>query len=271
MNEAQDVQEAEVGNGRYIYCIANRGAEVSFSKIGIEDADVYMIPYKDIVAVAHACQAKPYETKDEERAKRWIFTHNYVIDKMTERFGTVLPFSFDVIVRGNDNTIKDWLSENYEKLKQDLERVKAKAEYSVQIFCDQDKLTEKIMNNAQELRKLKEGIEKGSKGHAYLLQRKFELKIKSAISAEISKLAEELSSKLKEHVEEIRVEEKTKWVSEKYKEKKLIVALSCLAHKDKVEKLAEVLSDINKREGFAVRFTGPWAPFSFVRLKEARR
>lgn len=266
MSEVQEAQE--IGEGRYLYSIINSGAELSLGDIGIDDNRVYTIPYKDIAAVVHSCQAKPYETKDNEKAKEWIFTHNYVTDQATKKFGTVLPFSFDAIVRGNDDTIKDWLSKSYEKLKQELERVKDKAEYSVQIFCDQGKLVEKIVRSDQELEGLKEKIEKMPKGAAYLFQRRFELKIKDAISAEISKLAGEFGSKIRKHVEEMKVEEKISQVPGKYKDKKLIVTLSCLVHKDRVERLGEVLDEINKREGFAVRFTGPWAPFSFVQLKE---
>lgn len=267
MNEAQEAQKTEVGAGRYLYCIVNSGGGLSLGEIGIDDAKVYTVPHKDIAAVVHACQAKPYETKNDEKAKRWVFTHNYVIDKATERFGTVLPLSFDAVVKGDDNTVKDALSKGYEKFKGELERVKGKAEYTVQIFCDQDKLTEKILSEDQELRALKEKIERNPRRAAYLLQRKFELKIKDTISAGISKLAGEFGSKIKEHVEEMKVEE-TSQVPQKYKNKKLIVTLSCLASKDKAEGLGKVLGKINNREGYAVRFTGPWAPFSFVKLKE---
>jgi len=267
MSEAQEAQETEVSEARYLYCIVNSDAKLDLGEIGIDDAKVYTVPYKDIAAVVHACQAKPYETKDDEKAKRWIFTHNYVIDKATERFGTVLPLSFDAITRGDDSTIENALSKGYEKFKGELERVKGKAEYTVQIFCDQNKLAEKILSEDQELKTLKEKIEKMPKRAAYLLQRRFELKIKDTISTGISKLAGEFGSKIKEHVEEMKVEE-TSRVPEKYKDKKLIVTLSCLASKDKVERLGKVLEEINNREGYAVRFTGPWAPFSFVKLKE---
>ena len=144
-----EVQEA--GEGRYLYCIINGGVEFNFGRIGIEDAEVYTIPYKDAAVVVHSCQAKPYVSKDEEKVKRWIFTHNYVIDKATELFGTVLPFSFDVIIKGDESTVKDWLSRNYGKFKEGLEKVKDKAEYTVQIFCDQDRLAEKILSEDEEL------------------------------------------------------------------------------------------------------------------------
>jgi len=267
MSEEQAGQKTEVGEGRYVYCLVNSGAELSLGRIGIDDDEVYVVPYKDIAAVVHACQAKPYETKDDGKAKRWIFTHNYVVDKATERFGTVLPLSFDAIIRGNDDTVKDLLSRGYEKFKGELESLKDKAEYTVQIFCDQGKLTEKILSEDQELKALKEKIDKMPKRSAYLLQRKFELKIKDTISAWISELAGEFGSKIKERVEEMKVEENSR-VPEKYKNKKLIVALACLCSKDKVDGLGEVLEEMNTREGYAVRFTGPWAPFSFVELKE---
>jgi hypothetical protein len=267
MSEMQEARETKIAEGRYLYCIVNCNNELSLGKIGIDGAKVCTVPYKDIAVVVHACSAKPYETKDDEKAKRWIFTHNYVIDKATKRFGTVLPLSFDVIIKGNDDTVKDALSKGYDKLKGELERVKGRAEYTVQIFCDPEKLTEKILSEDQELKELEEKIEKMPKGATYLLQRKLELKTKDMISAGISRLAEEFSSKMREHIEEMKVEE-TSRVPEKYRGNKLIVTLACFVSNEKVEGLGRVLEEINNREGYAVRFTGPWAPFSFIKLKE---
>jgi len=267
MSETQEARETEIGESRYLYCIVNCDAEMSLGEIGIDYAKVHIIPYKDIAAVVHACSVKPYETRDHEKAKLWIFTHNYVIDKATERFGTVLPFSFDAIIRGNDDTVKDALSKGYEKLKGELDRVEGKAEYTVQIFCDPEKLTQEILIEDQELKALKEKIEKMPKGAAYLLQRKFELKIKDMISASIFKLADEFSSKIRKYVEEIKVEE-TSRIPERYKDKKLIATLTCLVSNEKVEELDKVLEGICNRRGYDVRFTGPWAPFSFIKLKE---
>ncbi|TRZ68909.1 MAG: hypothetical protein D4Q77_00620 [Methanothrix sp.] len=265
----QEVSAEQTEEGRYLYSIINSGAELSFGDIGIDDSDVYTIPHKDIAAVAHSCKARPYDTKDDEKVKEWILAHGYVIDQATKKFGTVLPFSFDVIVRGDDNTVKEWLDTNYNLFKGDLDRVEGKAEYSVQIFCDQEKLAEMIVSGDQEIAILKKKIEKMPKGVAYLLQRKLELKIKDGVSGEISRLAGDFGTKIRKHVWETKVEGKPSQVPEKYKDKMLVVALSCLVQDNNVGKLGRVLDEINHREGFAVRFTGPWAPFSFIRLKEA--
>lgn len=268
MSEAELARETEVTQGRYVYCIASCADELSLGNIGIGHAEVYMVSHKDIVAVVHACQAQPYESRNENEVKEWILSHNTVIDKASERFGTVLPFSFDAVVKGDDDAVKDWLSKGYEKLKQELERLRDKAEYTVKIFCDRNKLTDKIVGENQDLRELKEKIEKMPKRAAYLLQRKCELQVKDAYNVMRVKLAEEFASKIKEHVEEVEVEEKVSHLPESYKDKKLIAAFSCLVHKEKVKRLGEVLGGINSQEGYAVRFTGPWAPFSFVKLED---
>jgi hypothetical protein len=256
------VRSAE--DGRYLYSIINAGAEESLGNVGIDDCHVYSIPYRDIAAIVHSCPARPYETKNDEKAKEWIIAHGYVIDLATHNFGTVLPFSFDVIVRGDDNTVREWLKENYESLKKDLQRVQEKAEYSVQIFCDVEKLSDIILNGNEELTVLKENIENMPKGSAYLHQRKLELKIKDGISGEISKLAKEFSSKIRKHTDVMEVDTGNLKVPDEFKDKTLVVTLSCLVHDNMVDELGEVLGEINNREGFAVRFTGPWAPFSFV-------
>lgn len=266
MNEGHE--DVETQEGRYLYSVINSSAQLCFGDIGINDNKVFTIPHEDIAAVVHSCHAEAYRTQDDGKAREWIFAHNYVIDYASKQIGTVLPFAFSTVVIGNDETVRNWLAENYKKLKSGLEKVKNKAEYSVQVFGDQDMIAEKLASSVQELKELKEKLEKMSKGAAYLVRRQFELKMKDAIAVEISMLAADFSSKISEHVEESKVEKKTSQVPEKYKGMKLIVAFSCLVNEDRIEKLGEILDEINNRDGIAVRFTGPWAPFSFVELKE---
>lgn len=250
--------------GRYLYCIINSGESQSFGDTGIDANSVYAIPYKNIAAVVHPCMAKPYKTEDKAKVAEWILSHNYVVDQATKEFGTVLPFSFDTIVRGNNETVYFWMEKSFITLREELDRLKNKAEYSIQIFCEDEYLKANLASGDLELEKMKEKINKMSKGAAYLFQRKYEIKVKDAISVEVSRLSHEFRSEIKMFVEEIR-EENNMQAPEKYNGKKPIMALSCLVHEDKIEKLGNLLDEINKRQGFDVRFTGPWAPYSFVR------
>ncbi|MEW5759630.1 MAG: gas vesicle protein GvpL [Candidatus Thermoplasmatota archaeon] len=257
--------------GRYLYCIVNNCSNENFGDIGIEESNVYTIVYKDIGAVVHKCAPKPYETKDEKVVKEWLLAHQYVIDEATKKFGTVIPFSFDTIVKGDEEKVKLLLEEEYNTFKDRLEKFKDKAEYTVQIFSDESAIMKEINENYPEIKKSKEEIEKKSKGTAYMLNKKLEAKIKEIYKDILERYAKEFYANIKNHVDDIKVDSKNKPVPDKWKDKQMVINLFCLVHKDKVDGLGRILDELNKKEGFSVRFTGPWAPFSFVCEEIGRR
>jgi hypothetical protein len=257
----------ETEQAKYLYSIANTRENRSLGNIGICDRPVYTIVFQDIAAIVHTSEPDPQPAMSEEQAKRWILNHNYVIDKAIENFNTVLPFSFGCLAKGDDESIRRWLQKNYEPYKRELERLKDSAEYSIQIFYDPKVLEKQVMEAIPELKEIDKTIENMPKGKAYIFKKKFELSLKQAIIDQLSSLGEEFGTLIRENVTQLKIEEKIPYVPEKYTGKKLMVSLSCLVIQENVEKLGQSLERINKREGFAVRFTGPWAPFSFVDLK----
>ncbi len=262
------VETAE--DARYLYSIVKTESQEHLGDIGIEDNTVYTIPYKDIAAVVHCCQPLPYETKDKTLAEGWVLEHSYVIDQATKRYGTVLPFSFDVIVRGDDSVVKDWLRRNYKALARDLKKVKGKAEYTIQIYYNYDDFTAGIICADKELNDLWKKIEREPKGKAYLLRRNLDLRLKDLSSREADRLSNQFCSRIRPLVEELKVDGKRSQKPDKFRDKELMVSCSCLISDDNVDMLGKVLDEIQTQEGFIVRFTGPWAPFSFVNLLEAR-
>jgi hypothetical protein len=44
----------------------------------------------------------------------------------------------------------------------------------------------------------------------------------------------------------------------------MLLNLSCLVARDKVDSLGKELEAINNMNGFSVHFSGPWPPYSFV-------
>jgi len=254
---------------RYLYAIATAGEKQNLGNIGVEENAVYTIPFKKIAAVVHSCEPRPYETRDRALAEGWILEHSYVIDQATKLFGTVIPFSFDVIVQGGDSAIKGWLCRNYDHLAGELRRVEGRAEYSVEIYYDYDQLAEGAMRGNQELRELASRIEQEPKGKAYMLKRNLDQKLKGLVASEARKKADEALSEIRSLADEMKVEAKRSQPPEKYREKRLLGSYSCLVRNERANRLGEVLEEINALTGFAVRFTGPWAPFSFVKLGDA--
>jgi len=249
--------------GRYLYCIVNNGKETDFGQMGIEDNSVYTVSFNDISAVVHRCDAKPYKTGDEKKAEEWILTHQYIIDLATKEFGTVIPLTFDTIFKGDDETVKQWLREEHRQLKTLLEKLEGKAEYGVQIFLENDFVEEALEEN-EELQRLKKEIENKPRGAAYLLRKKLEKRLDVERRLLADKHAKNLYNQIKKLVDDMKLDSTKKEVPEKWRGKQMILNLACLAHKDNVQDLGKMLGEVNKREGFAVRFTGPWPPYSFV-------
>jgi len=250
---------------RYLYCIADSAEKVNFGNIGIEDGEVYTIPYQDLCAVVHNSPPEPYKSEDNEVIKKWIMAHQKVIDTAWERFGTVLPLGFDTIIKGeegiaHDENMKKWLKDDYENLRQKLTKLKDRAEFGVQVFWDPKIISEELIETNPEIKKLSEEIKSKSKGLAYMYKQKLENLLKKEMEKEADRYFKDFYEQIKRCVEEIKVE-KTKKLEE---DKQMLLNLSCLLFKGKSKTLGEELEKIDHLKGFFVRFTGPWPPYSFV-------
>jgi len=253
------------GEGRYLYGIANKGETISLGEIGIEGSAVYTIPYKDICAIVHNCSLEPYVSEDNEKVKEWVKSHQRVLDVAKERFDTILPLGFDTIIQPKDNAdstkvVKDWLKEDYQNYQTIIKKIKRKEEYGVQISYDPQVISEQISKQSEEIKKIKEEMASKSPGMAYMYKQKLENIAKQEMDKLADKYFEEFYGRIKKCAEEIKVE-KTKKVD---KNKIMMMNLSCLVTKEKVEELGNELEKINNMEGLSVHFSGPWPPYSFV-------
>lgn len=259
-----DVETEE--RGRYVYGIVANKEMVILGEIGIGGKEVYTIPYRGICAIVHNCPPEPYQSQDDETVKCWVKIHQGVLDEAKSRFGTIIPLGFDTIFQPKDDhtspdqVVQDWLKENYDRLNALLDKMKDKDEYGVQIFYDPRIISEVIAQQSEEIKKIKEEMASKSPGLAYMYKQKLE----RAVKAEMERLAEkwfkDFYTNIKKYADDIVVE-KTKKAE---KGKVMLLNLSCLVSTVKVKALGEELDRIDNMEGFSVRFTGPWPPYSFV-------
>jgi len=253
------------GKGRYIYGIAATSESISLGQIGIESGEVYTLPYKDICAIVHNCPTEPYKS-DDETVKEWVRTHQRVLDEAKERLGTIIPLGFDTILQPKDDVtdpgqvVRDWLKEDYDRLRTMIDRVKGKDEYGIQISYEPKQLSELIARQSEEVRKIKEEMSSKSPGLAYMYKHKLEKAIGSEMERLADKYFKDFYRGIKQYTEESIVEKNKKLA----KDKMMLMNLSCLVAREKVEGLGNELERINNVEGFSVHFSGPWPPYSFV-------
>lgn len=262
---ASEIRAEGKDQGRYLYCVAQSSVRARFGKIGLDGEEVYTIPFVDLCAVVHNCPPEPYKSKDREVVRRWVVAHEKVVEAAWERFGTVLPAGFDTIIKGEEDispeeNIENWLGKDYERLKERMDKIRGKAEYGVQVFWDPKTIGDEIAKTNEEIKDLNQEIKSKSKGMAYMLKQKLENLLKKEMEKRADLCFKDFYVRIKQCVDEIRVE-KTKKTDEK---RQMLMNLSCLVDKQRSKELGEELEQINKQEGLAVRFTGPWPPYSFV-------
>ena len=251
--------------GRYLYCLIDGSVKINLGKIGLDGNEVYTIPFNDISAVVHDCPCEPYKSDDNDLVKRWAIIHEKVVEDSLEKFGNVLPFGFDTIIKGDaaissDENIRIWLRDEYSSLKKKMDRIRGKNEYGIQIFLDSDIVADEIRTTNIEFQSLDQEIKSKPAGMAYMLKGKLDNLLKTEIGIKADIYRKEIYGRIKGYVDEVRVE-KTKKADGN---KQMLLNLSCLLDKGKVTNLGDMLEIINKTEGFSVRFTGPWPPYSFV-------
>ncbi len=257
--------ESEI-TGLYLYGIADSNAQTELGEIGIEGNAVYTIPYNGLSAIVHNCPLEPYNSNDEEVVKGWVKTHQNVLDVAEAKFGTTIPFSFDMIIKPGDNAnaeaaLKKWISEEFDSLMQKQAKIRGKKEYGVQIYYIPSVMSDKIIEENEAVRAIKEELNTKGPGAAYMYRQKLESAIKEEMESRMDTHFKEFYARIKKQVDDIKVE-KTKRPDEK--DMQMIMNLSCLVAEDKYKALGAELEQIDKTEAFSVRFTGPWPAYSFV-------
>jgi len=252
--------------GRYLYGVVVSRKVVRLGPIGIEGGEVYTIPYEGLSAIVHDCPAEPYQSLDEDTVKKWVKTHQNVVDEAKKQLGSIIPIGFDTILKPKDDVtspdqvVKDWLKADYERLQTILENIRDKDEYGVQICYASRVIAKQISEESQEIRKIREEMAAKSPGTAYLYKQKVERAVKAEIERLASDWFKDFYARVKRHCDDIVVG-KTRKAD---RNKVMLLNLSCLVARERMDNLGEELEKINNMEGFSVHFSGPWPPYSFV-------
>jgi len=266
MNESiRDKGTMQKQPARYVYGIADQGIDEHLGPIGLDGTEVYTIPYKDTCVIVHNCSAEPYKSEDENVVKEWLFTQQEVLDAVAEKFGVVLPMSFDMIVEGKngsdpDQAVTEWLEKNYENFREKMSVLKNKQEFGVQVILDTGILSEKLIATDEKLSMKKAEIDAKPEGIAYMEKEILKDLLKEKVEERADHYFREFYHKIKKYTEDIVIGKSKKVGGNQ----QMLMNLSCLVKKDRVSELGNELEKIENVDGISVRFSGPWAPYSFV-------
>ncbi len=261
----------EIDEGRYLYCVVRTDVEETFETIGVDDEPVSVITEDDVGAVVHACD-ELYDSADLTEVRRWLVRHQTVVDDAAAAFGTPVPFQFDTILRGDDDGVREWLREEYDTLDLALSELTGHWEYRVEVRETEPISDEALIDHDDRLAELAAGIDDAEEGTAFLLETKFENRLKELRAGRRESLTADVQARLDEHAREVHALERAPAASlsaavtddETDAEEETLCRLTLLADEADEEAIGSVLDDVAATEGLTVRFTGPWPPYTFA-------
>lgn len=253
----------EFEEGRYLYCVVRTASDATFSAEGIEGEPVSLLVEDGLGAVVHPVDSA-YDSDDMTRVRRWLLTHQNVVDAAGETFGTPLPFRFDTIFRGGDETVVEWLRANRESLDDALDWLAGRWEYRIEVRWDEAAVSETVRAEDDRLRELSSRIEDASSGTGYLLESQLEQRLAERLRQRGERLEEDVVADLESYAVEIeRSDRSTVDLSEDDETTfDTVFQLSILAESDDEEAIGEQLESLADRPQYDVQYTGPWPPYT---------
>jgi len=253
-------------DGLYLYAIVDLLREIPTGMTGVDGQQVFAIPYRDMSAIVHACPLTPYSSDDQAVVTGWVMSHEQVLERLLGAAINTIPFTFDTIIKPEEErdaraVLTGWLSKEYEKFLQKFEKIRGKKEYGVQVFANRQKIMDTIAATSDTIKKLEEEAKTGGPGKKYMIRQKLDKEVKVATDAEIAGIISEITRKIQTYCDEISIGKLKKGAVPALD---MILNCSCLVSSENYPKLGAVLEEIEREGDLSVRFTGPWAVYSFV-------
>jgi hypothetical protein len=286
--------ENEFATGRYLYCIVSVGDDAPtgepLDRTGVDDEPVALVVKEGLGAVVHECEAL-YDAADPDIVRKWLLEHQATIDAAGERFGTPLPFRFDTILTGDDERVREWLTEEAGTLSAHLDELAGHWEYRIEVAEDDATLDEGLASDDR-LADLADRIETAGEGTAHLLETQYEQRRDELRHERRAERTRELAERLEPLAREVRElspertttlddedataagdhedataagdREDTTAAGDSREGTTTQARVSVLAHESAADAIGEELDAVAAEPGVEVRFTGPWPPYTFA-------
>ncbi|MFZ5647372.1 MAG: GvpL/GvpF family gas vesicle protein [Bacillota bacterium] len=256
--------DLEEKNCRYMYCVVKGNAE-ELGLRGIDNENVFTLSYGEVTVVTHRCMAEPYYSGDDEVVKGWVKDHHRIVEEYWLKYGNVVPFTFNTIIKGDGGVAPEellfkWLVENYEYIQGRLTLVEGCKEYGVQIIMDSKKAAEMMVDSDEEIVRLREELDSATPGKGFLIKEKINARLKRLVEKEADNVFRSSYSSIEKIVKRVCME-KIKKVD---RQKVMLLNVNCLANEEQCAELGWFLERINGNPHLEVIFSGPWPPYSFM-------
>jgi hypothetical protein len=237
----------------YVYAVIPDIGRRDWGAIGLDGAVVRTEGDGTLAALVHDVPAaRPYEG-DDERVRAWVLQHSRVVEQAWEAAGTVLPVSFDVLVRGDEEMpaerrLSSWLHDARDRLTAGLDRLRDRIELKIEIGFP-DTAPRHASADRPPVGGLQRLHEKGRElQRQQVLDRRAD-DLYRVVRRELASRAEDLVEHHRSRPEGLMP----------------VFSGSVLVPRNQMDEVGRELARLQAREpDLVIKYLGPWPPYSFA-------
>ncbi len=253
----------------YLYGFVDSAAEGPAGELGgIDGQAVSLLDMEGLVAVVSRVSDESYsQAAVELRSKdlTWLAergaSHERIVTWFVDR-GDVVPVPLMTLYSSEDQLRKDALDRK-QRVLGTFARLGGRREWDLKVSYDARRLEENLGDFSQEVAELDRQLSEASPGRRYLLQRKRDELVRSAVGETARRLASGIMDTLADVAEDtVRLP-----LPREAADLPVILRGAFLVRREDEARLLERLADRMKGledAGIRAELSGPWAPYRFV-------
>ncbi|MEW6410781.1 MAG: GvpL/GvpF family gas vesicle protein [Nitrospirota bacterium] len=264
--------------GLYLYCIRKRTDAPSFSTKGIdEQREVFVMPFRELEAVVSEVSLEEFATEEIQKKAQedlnWIkekaVAHEEVIEeamKKNNKILSVIPMRFGTILKDKIR-LEDTLNKDYSKIREVLNRIRGKQEWSLKVYLkDRKKFEQTVKEKNEAIKEKEKEIAVLDEGVAFFMEEELKEVISREVDKELNNIVEILFENLGKQAV-VSVKSKILGKELTGRREPMILNAAYLISEEKIEdfkKEAKRLNQEMKERGLNLEYSGPWPPYNFV-------
>ena len=246
-------------DGIYIYGFISANEPKNLGFAGIEQGNVYFLPYKDIAAVVSNMPLIKFDSLPREILLRNLAVYQSAIEKVME-YHHIVPVKYGTMTDSEDNLLRI-MQKNYVQIKNVVDTVKDKIEIDVVALWGNIDLILKEIGEKEEIKRLKEEAVTKSPDQIF----KSKINLGRMVKVLLDKKREECSSQLLDALKK----EAESYRSHALMDDSMIMNTAFLIYKNKQETFESKVDQLDKQYNGSINFriVGPIPPYSFTALE----
>jgi len=242
----------------YVYAVIPDAGKRNWGPIGLDGTEVRAEVAGSLAALVHDVPGgRPYQGTDDQ-VRGWVLQHSRVVEQAWETAGTVLPVTFDVLVRADveapaPQRLRAWLAESQPALSAALDRFKDRVELKLELGF------RSVSGNGSPHGSARAGARPAG-GRQRLLEKQQALERDRTVKRRADDVYQIVRRRLAREAEDL--------IEHRRSRSEGLTSVFCgsvLVPRARIETIGFELARLQgEQPDLVVRFLGPWPPYSFA-------